>query len=266
LARVACIMMQKNEGELLRSWIEYYRFLFGHHNLFIFDNASDDPHTLSILDKYQSDGISVNKRFLDADSHTKRNKIFGDMITSLDAARYFDFFIPIDCDEFFVLKTENKKICTDSKVIHAELNSLLKYDQAFGIDTSYYNILGKPDQFFVWPQRKTFFKAGTFSHMDSGFHEGASRLAPGKHETQFAHIHYHHKPYATIVEHSKNKLRAFFDPDNEEELRNPKNKNRLTDFILQGEASYMSKFETTGVLLPEIGETLRALGAPIPFT
>lgn len=265
MARVACIMMQKNEGELLRSWIEYYRYLFGHYNLFIFDNASDDPLTLSILDKYQGDGISINRRFIDIDSHTKRNGIFGNLINALDASRYFDFLMPLDCDEFFVVRTEDGSVSTEAQDIHRELHSLLSIDQALGIDTSFYNILGKSDQFFKWPQRKTFFKAGTFLSMDSGFHEGVSRLAPGKYETKFAHLHFHHKPYAMIVEHSKNKLRAFFDADDEAQLRDPKNKNRLTEFILQGEGPYMSKFQTTGLLLPQLGRKLRSLGAPIPF-
>ena len=51
MARVACVMMQKNEGELLRSWIEYYSHLFGRHNLFIYDNDSNDHLTVSILNK-----------------------------------------------------------------------------------------------------------------------------------------------------------------------------------------------------------------------
>jgi len=267
MARVACIMMQKNEGELLRTWIEYYRNLFGEHNLFIFDNASDDELTLRILRKYQDSGISVNRLFTGPEAHVKKDAIFGNLIRSLDNARFFDFILPVDCDEFFILRDAPGSVTADAGSIHEELHSLLHQEQALGTDVSYYNILGQPDHYFEWPQPKTFFKAGTFGWMDSGFHNGKSTKAEGKFQTRFANIHYHHKPYSLLVEHSKNKLRPFFDPDDEVQLRDPKNKNRLTDFILQGEASYMSKFMTKdGVHLPQMSRYLRSIGLSVPFS
>lgn len=267
MARVACIMMQKDEGELLRTWVEYHKNLFGAHNLFIFDNASRDQLTLDILQKYKDDGISINCRFTDLEAHVRKSSIFGDLIRVLDQARYFDFFIPIDCDEFFVLRNGLGSVTADTSLIHAELDSLMEHDQALGIDRAYYNILSQPDHFFDWPHRKTFFRAGTFESMDSGFHEGKSSKAEGKFETRFAHVHYHHKPYKILVEHSKNKLRPFFDPDDEAQLNDPKNKNRLTDFITQGEAAYMHKFTTKkGMYLPQISHHLKLLGLMVPFS
>ena len=266
MVQVACIMMQKDEGELLRIWIEYHAQVFGFHNLYLYDNNSTDALTCRILRKYQDRGLSVNRMHPDVVAHTLKGSIFGDLIRSLDAFGEYDFFIPMDCDEFFVLRS-GTTVTVEKTAIFAALMPLLAKPQALGIDISYYNILGQPDYFFAWPQRKTFFKRGTFLRMDSGFHEGQSRLAPGKLETRFAYIHYHHKPYNILFEHSKNKLRAFFDPDVPEQLHDPKHKNRLTDFITQGEASYMNKFKTdAGVYLPEFGNYLRKMGLSIPFS
>lgn len=266
MARVACLMMQKDEGELLRTWIEYHRQLFGLHNLFIFDNSSSDQITLNILNKFRRSGMSVNEMFPHPEAHTERGRIFGDLIKQLDTYQGFDFYLPIDCDEFVVFKDSENSITADPKVIHQEFDKLLEQEQALGMDGTYYNILGRPDHFFDWPQRKTFFRRDTFQSMDNGFHEGISRLAPGKHETNFRYMHYHHKPFDLLVEHSKNKLRAFFDPDDEEQLKAPENRNRLTSFILDGEEAYMNKFKTdAGLYLPAFGQRLNQIGITMPF-
>ncbi len=57
--RVACIMMQKNEGDLIHPWIVYHAELFGLSNLFIYDNGSTDVKTLKTLEKYERQGLNV---------------------------------------------------------------------------------------------------------------------------------------------------------------------------------------------------------------
>ena len=47
--KIACLMMQKNETELLEPWILYHGALFGHENLYIYDNGSDDPKTVELI-------------------------------------------------------------------------------------------------------------------------------------------------------------------------------------------------------------------------
>ena len=126
-------------------------------------------------------------------------------------------------------------------------------------------MLGHPDRFLQWPQKKTFFRGGTFAWMDSGFHDGLSKFMPGKVETKFAHIHYHHKPYKMLVEHAKNKLRPYFDPDDISQLSNPNNQNRLTDLILQGEEAYLNRFKCEGVYIPQIVKRFSELGLRTPF-
>jgi hypothetical protein len=263
---VALVMMQKDEGELLRAWIEYHRQLFGINSLFVYDNDSTDDLTLRILQKYRDMGMSVNTKFKDLDAHTKRNKIFGDFFHQLDHYNKFDFYFPIDCDEFLVYRSNADSISAEPQLIYNKLKELKDVKAALGIEGTYYNILGQPDNFFNWPQKKTFFGRKTFLSMDSGFHEGRSVSSAEKHYTDFCYMHYHHKPYDLIVEHSKNKLRSFFDPDDLAQLSDPKNKSRLTDFILDGEETYMNRFKTeNGVYLPGFRQRLEQIGIKMPF-
>lgn len=265
MPRVACLMMQKDEGELLRTWIEYHRGIFGKDNLFIYDNASTDVHTLNILKKYSGMGYSIDYQFTHNEAHLQKGKIFGNKIMQLEDLDNFDFFIPLDCDEFFVLR-KDLGITTNKEEIHAELDALMDRDEVLSIDTAFYNIPNRPDYFLRWSHRKTFFRSGTFGSMDAGFHEGTSRKKLGRYETLFAHMHFHHKPYDILVEHAKNKLRPTIDPDNQAELNDPKNRNRLTDFITQGEDVYMERFQNyTGIHLPEFQRFIRNTGIQLPF-
>jgi hypothetical protein len=45
--RIACVMMQKNEDELLRPWLAYHSYLFSPENLYVFDNEFRVPYPLS---------------------------------------------------------------------------------------------------------------------------------------------------------------------------------------------------------------------------
>ena len=58
--KIACLMMQKNEGDLLKFWSDYHADLFGSENIFIFDNGSDDLITVNILKEIELSGINVS--------------------------------------------------------------------------------------------------------------------------------------------------------------------------------------------------------------
>ena len=46
MARVACVMMQKDEVHLLEPWLAYHGYLFGFENLYVLDNGSTRPDVL----------------------------------------------------------------------------------------------------------------------------------------------------------------------------------------------------------------------------
>jgi hypothetical protein len=102
--RIALVMMQKNEGHLLEAWITYHRNLVDPASLFIFDNGSNDAHTLTILRAAEKTGIAINKDFCQDKDYFERGIIFCNLIKQLDRDDPHDFYFPIDCDEFLATK------------------------------------------------------------------------------------------------------------------------------------------------------------------
>jgi hypothetical protein len=176
--------------------------------------------------------------------------------------------LPLDCDEFVVVQTSKQSILCDYDSIHQEFLALIEEDRALAVRSAYYNILEQKSYYWCWPHQKTLFRSGTFGQMDHGYHEGKSRIADGRYDTRFVYMHYHHKPHATIVEHSKNKMRPFFDVDVEDRtaLQEIYDKNRLARFIVDDEDTYMKKFTTkNGIYLPVFEEYLEQIGCSAPF-
>ena len=106
MPRVACIMMQKDERFLLKPWLAYYGHLFGFENLFVFDNGSESAEVRNILAEYEAKGVTVDRSHASREAYRAKAEIIGGQIILLDARREYDFLIPLDCDEFIVLKED----------------------------------------------------------------------------------------------------------------------------------------------------------------
>lgn len=264
MVRVACIMMQKDEDHLLEPWIEYHAYLFGYENLFIFDNGSTSPHTLAVLDKCEANGVTVNRDY--PTQYDRKGDIIGAKIAELEKLNCYDFMNPLDCDEFFVLQYDKKTVSSNSEDIHAEL-ARLNDDRAFRVSDAYYNIIGYPDLYWCWEHNKTFFKAGTYAYLDHGHHSGKSRLAPGKCDTRFAHLHFHHKPYQLIRAHARNKLSPYVDvADNAAVAAFAGCGSHLTKYLMESEEAYMARFsDSHAIAIPQFSDRLRSLGLVVPF-
>ena len=53
------VCVQKNEKNLLRTWVTHHANIFGHKSLIIIDDQSDDPLTLGILEQAVEQGVNV---------------------------------------------------------------------------------------------------------------------------------------------------------------------------------------------------------------
>lgn len=264
--RVACLMMQRDETALLQPWIEYHAHLFGLENLYVWDNGSEAVSLKKLLVSYQKKGLNVYWALNNEIDFRRKGNILGEKIKELDLQDRYDFYLPIDCDEFLALRVGNDKITTDRQKIFDAFDALSGEKQALGMRLAYYNVLGHEGYYWPTTHKKTFFYKGTFGRMDRGYHEGQSRLAEGKRETDFVYMHYQNKPYTMLVEHSKNKLRPFMNVDDTEELKASYDTNRLARFILDGEDEYMKKFTTEdAIFLPEFRESFAKHGITPPF-
>lgn len=265
MARVACLMMQRNEGRVLHAWLAHHAFLFGVENLFVWDNGSTDRETLSILAECAHRGVHVDSTKTTAEMFRRKGEIIGARIKELDSEGNFDFLIPLDCDEFFVLQHSKEKVDFQREAILAELETFSGDSRVLSVESAYYNVLNQRDRFWCWDHKKTFFAKRTFAKMDHGFHIGET-VAGGLRKTPFSHIHFHHKPYAWMVEHSKNKLRPFMNVDDEAELKKVYSTNRLAKFILDPEEEYQKKFDTNRTILIEgFARHLQILGSESPY-
>jgi hypothetical protein len=265
MVKVACLMMQRDENQLLDAWLAYHGALFGSENLFVWDNGSTDQATREILERHSRAGTAVDYTRDTTEAFRQKGWHLGNKIKELDAAQNYEFFIPLDCDEFLVLQHGPTMVEFAQAAIQNELQLHSGSRQALSVNSAYYNVLGRRDHFWCWKHTKTFFAAETFVNMDRGFHTGET-FEGGRRDTRLSHIHYHHKPYQWMVEHSKNKLRPFMNVDDPAELKKAYATNRLAKFVLDPEAEYLKRFDTNKTIVVDgFSAYVESLGSRLPY-
>lgn len=264
--RVACLIMQKDEEDLLEPWLKYHGNLFGAENIFLWDNGSSSLKVERILDEWSSLLGAVIKDETSEIAFRRKGVILGQKIKDLDQDAPYDFYIPLDCDEFIAVEDGAGAVSCKKEDI---LNEIAKYrseTKALDVSKSYYNLLGRRDSYWKTGFQKTFFRAGTFKQMDHGYHHGESKLEAGREQTSLVYIHMHHKPHATIVAHSRNKISPYYDVNDAVLMQSLYATNRLVRFMLDDEATYMEKFlALPGTKLPQFRKALEDIGTYLPF-
>ena len=261
MARVKCVMMQRDEDLILEPWLRYYGYLFGYENLTVFDNGSESTDVRRILEQYAAVGVTVVRHFSTVGDWLAKGDLFAAQIKCWDRDCDYDFAIPLDCDEFLMLFTDRGIACGRAE-IHAYLDGLIGRVDAFGIGSTSFNLPGRPGWF--WPDlgAKTFFAAGTLRTLDHGFHAGTSSESDVTFRTRLSHFHFHHKPHATVLEHARRKLRPFVDVDDPEAIRMFRGPGfHLVRHFFQSETEYHDQFDgklTIG--FPGFANLMAALG------
>ena len=262
--RIACLMMQKDEVDLLEPWLAYHANLFGAENLYVWDNGSTELAVADVLTAWRDHLGALTLDLSAPEDFRRKGVILGEKIKVLDALQTYDFFLPIDCDEF-IMALDGGVPSFGQEIICKELEGYANELQALGIGTAFYNLPGRQDEFWMVGFRKTLFRASTFKQMDHGYHQGESRLAPGIRPTNLAYMHLHHKPHAQIKEHSRNKLAAYYDVNNQELLNTLYKSNRLARFMIDSEEEYLKTFEALpAVYVPEFRRQFDNLGVRLP--
>jgi hypothetical protein len=257
-------MMQRDEDDLLRPWVLYHAKLFGYSSLYIFDNGSVLPPLIEQLQAWERIGVNINREYSTPEDFHNKGAILGRAIKCLSGQ--YDFFIPLDCDEFFVLSDGSRGFSCEHAPLLGALAELWQEQAALRVTTAFYNILNHPDWYWRWPHKKTFFRDGTFSYMCHGYHDGRT-MNNEVVETRFAHVHYHHKPYSLMVRHAKNKLRPYVNVEDRSALETYKGPNHhCRDVILESAATYDSRFGCkSGVYLPAFGNFLNSIDVELPY-
>lgn len=253
--RIALVMMQKNEGHLLEAWITYHRNLVDPASLFIFDNGSNDAHTLTILGAAEKTGIAINKDFSQDKDYFDRGIIFCNLIKQLDRDNPHDFYFPIDCDEFLASDLNGKLSC-DKEDIQASLKSLIKSKKVLSIPHKYLNNPYSPNAYTkVTHCKKCFFARDACESLIDGFHAGQSRWGPEQQESNITYFEFHYKPYLDHLRISLQKIRYLL-PNQKRRTLADYVQTRKSNFhaaiaLLQSEYSYLRFFETQAPILTD---------------
>lgn len=261
MARVRCLMMQRDETLLLEAWFRYYGYLFGFENLCVFDNNSTDPAVIETLKIYERAGADIHWGHNRPEDFLGRNEHFKNVIRHWDSGGHYDFVLPVDCDEFLSVFTEDGLSCS-RKSIHSAFDALIGDKRAFEIKSMLFNVPSRPGYFRPEQHVRTFLAAGTLDNMDFGLQGCSSRISPDRRITDFTFIHMHNKPFSTLLQHTRYKLEKAVPLDNPKILAGYHGPEaRLIRYLSMKEEDYLQQFDN-GVFLrfQGLADLMPALG------
>ena len=271
MSHVACIVMLKNERTLTPRFLAYHVALFGAENIYVFDNGSTDSDIGTELSKFEMAGGHVYRDFTTSDDFHRKGTIIGDLIKLLDAEQQYDFYIPLDCDEFVVLRTRDG-YTANPEAIHIYLDQFRGDRRILHVTQNLSNLLGTPDTFRVAEYSKTIWPREVFLHMDHGYHTGLDRNDTSPYVVcDIVYAHFHYRPYEEVIEFAKQKLRVAL-TDAQIEDRSTLSAFRgigwhMTQYILDGPDAYYAQFRNPGAGLsfPGLGARFQSIGIDAPF-
>jgi hypothetical protein len=266
--KTACLMMQRNEAVLLTPWVLYHGHLFGFENLFIFDNGSDDPATKEVLSKLSSEyRINVDYSRSATTDFEQKGSIFVAKIELLEISGEYDFFIPLDCDEFVSVGDPKSVPDFNPAHIQTELSKHISSPKALVIEGCLYNCFGRKDYFYYLDVKKTFFAAGAAGSLDVGFHDGKSRISDERESTKIMLVHLHNKPFELLKKSAMQKLSGRVENFDEKTLRAYSgNGGHLVRYFFMDEEQYVDSFpKNSAIHMPEFAEALQLIGSQVPY-
>lgn len=204
--KIACLMMQKNERRLLPVWVEYHGKMFGYENLYVFDNGSTDAENLEYLSKLPGLGVNLVSEFKEKIDFERKADIFKSLIDSLDDSCAYDFYFPLDCDEFVAIEVDGR-VSVDREDIVRGLAEHLGEQKVLRISAAYDNLPIDAGVYFKSAgQKKCFFAARTYLSSDIGFHDSCTRSGYDSIKTKIAYIHMHNRVYDDYCFYAAQKL------------------------------------------------------------
>jgi hypothetical protein len=256
--RVACVMMQRNEDLCLQPWLVWHGHLFGFENLYIIDHGSEDRSVQEILSRFEALGVHIMRMPATADYRRKAEYTIG-IMQILQKGGGYDFLLPLDCDEFVVMRdAAGQPSCAVEEILRY-LDRLK--GNVFAVPENFLNILGHPGQYFILPNTKIFFRSGAVRPMDHGSHRCVDNTPATA--TRLVYTHFYHKAFARQKEKSLEKLGPFVDVNDQAALAAYRGTGQhLITHVLQTEAEYMALMAPNAscVSFPALGEMFELLG------
>jgi hypothetical protein len=217
--RIGCVVAQRNEEDCLEPWVRYHSYLFGMENVFIIDNASDSPIVQKQLERYEALGVQVTRIPPGTDFAT-RGEYTANLIKSVTTATHYDFFFPLDCDEFIYVVDPSGTISCNRHDIENHLASFVGTPDILLAYEAMENVNKSPGVYFRRTMRKVFFSGDTCEYLDLGFHVARSKSSDKELPTKIGYIHFHWRPYEIYMKLARAKMAPFVDVNDREALAN----------------------------------------------
>ncbi len=242
----------------------YYGHLFGFHNLLVLDNGSELAEVQATLAEFEGKGVTVDRSYANRADYEAKGDIVGAQIARLDQRREYDFIIPLDCDEFIVLRGQPDLSCSH-EAITTYLKELVGETRVLRVPYQLANHPLQPDIYHYFTFHKVFFAAGTFAGLDQGFHVGQSRAGDGIRDTRLIHLHFHHKRFDLMMSQARKTWIGTVDLDDRDKLVGYKGHSmHLAPMLLNNKEQYYRNFvNRVHFVIPEFRSLLASLGAPL---
>lgn len=210
---LAIVLMQKDESELLQAWIDHHLLITSPELIHIFDNGSTCPKTHKILKEANQRGIHVSLEFNKRSDFVRKGEIVCKAIQSIQANSERTFVIPLDCDEFLGLQSEdNEDVKFDKYSISNYLEKLAEQKGYFRVKQHYFNSPHEPDLYHInSTPKKYFFGSSSLKSLDVGFHSPKLTDSSCQNlcsDTDLIAFHYHNKTFSIRRANAINKMRS----------------------------------------------------------
>ncbi|NJL07365.1 MAG: hypothetical protein HC900_03210 [Methylacidiphilales bacterium] len=259
--RICISLVQRNEGRLLDIWIKYHSSLVRPQDIFIFDNMSTDPLTIDVIEKARQLNVNIISDF---ENFEHKGKAVSKLIA--DRQGEYDWFIPLDCDEF-VATCDEDGVHGGASVV--EDLSRRGEKPLIRIDKQILNVPHTSWGYF-YPIRKLIVKSGISIELDKGYHRfdwstNRDTVDPQLlDESKICYIHFHNRPFPGLIEAAKAKLSQRVPDFSRGTLESYKGEGvHLVNYFFLSPVSYLEKFNKRDVDFTQI---FSDLGLDVPFS
>jgi hypothetical protein len=271
--KIRCLMMFKNEDDLLTPWISYHGALFGFENLTVFDNGSTSSRTVEQIRDFQARGVRIDGTHGGSADFLGKGDLFAATIRHMDATDPADFYLALDCDEFIGVE-QDEEVSFRGDDIRDALLPYVGQQHALAIRIAYQNIPGAAGRYrpAFGALTKLFFARGACRTLDRGFHVGTARASGPPVTTPLVQVHYHNKPLPLLQQHARQKLEAGkidMRPAALAQLRESRGASwHLAEYLrYRDEAEYRAAFVGGfSLALPDFERAFDEIGCELPFS
>jgi len=262
----AVLMMQKDEGQLLEDWLNYYDYVFGLSNCYVFDNGSEDPLTMEILQKWEGKGLKI-QYCPGHESFENKGMIILNKINELN--NRYDYFYPVDCDEFLA-RFQSTEVFQIEKDLEPKNSTDLK-KRIFRIHHAIWNVPNSNLGYYTDMRKIIVKKNADLEYLDIGLHlfnfmDNVPEIPAEEIEpTDIGLIHFHNRPFKELLDKTKLKLMKRLNLNSPEEVDRFKGDGvHLIPYLKMTEQQYLDGINSKACF--DIGGEFFKHGLKMPFS